>query len=292
MRSIKYFFIGAIVLQSFVGFSQSTDGLFMKWKLKPGSQLSYKTTMEEIDTANHKNFNMNGMLKLMDADSKALDNEKLFKQLNDVTLNANFITRLKKNKNNIIDVEMSMNTEKSKSDDQSKKDHNQINETQRMMAKMLSGVVLRGTINEVGQIESFYTKNEQKNMIAMFFELPGRSVKIGDSWPISINLISMDQNFICDSSYKKNNVTVTSINSTGNEHIVTLKYDIEEYVNGDFNSPFNNSSVRSSMKMFYKAIAEFSIEQGKWVAYNGIMSLSSTGIMTAQATKKLSLVEE
>ena len=46
------------------------------------------------------------------------------------------------------------------------------------------------------------------------------------------------------------------------------------------------------MKITYKALADFSIEKGRWVSYNGIMASSSTGLITAQTTQKFSLIAQ
>ena len=160
----------------------------------------------------------------------------------------------------------------------------------RRMEKERYSVAINLLMYEDGTIESFYTKNDQKNLIAIFFELPGKPVKVGDTWSPEIHFLSMDQNFICDSSYRKNNVTVINISNKENEHIVTLKYDIEEYVSGNFTSPFDGKPIKTSMKMTHKALADFSIEKGRWIIYNGIMSISSTGMMTSQSTKRCSLI--
>jgi len=263
----------------------------MKWKLKPGEVISYKTSMDEIDTANRRDFDMSGMSKLITGE-KDTSSQKFLKQLNKLAMNSSFVTHLKLDKNKLIQIEMLMNKNKNEVSKDTTRDGRQAQEMQDMLSKMTSGVLLRATINETGEIESFYTKKEQKNLAALFFELPGRPVRVGDSWPVSVSFISMDQNFICDSSFRKNIVTVTLINDIQNEHIVTLKYEIVEYVNGDFSSPFNNTSVKTMMKMTYEALAQFSIEKGKWVSYGGIMALSSTGAMDSQTTQKFALVEE
>jgi hypothetical protein len=158
------------------------------------------------------------------------------------------------------------------------------------MNKALTGVMLRGSVYEDGTIESFYTKNDQKNLLAMFFELPGKPVKVGDTWSISVHLISMDQNFTCDSSYRKNNVTLVGIENKNGEHFANLRYDIVEYVEGSFISPFDNSKVETIMKVTFTAAAYFSLEKGRWVVFDGVMSQSSSGIMSSRSKQKLSLI--
>jgi len=288
MSLTKYLLSIFLISLSLLSFSQSKDStVFMKWKLKPNEVLSYKTVMQEIDTANHKDFSMDGMMKAMGMDKKKDFDEAraMFKKLNAQMQNTNFVTHLKKNKKGIIDLELSIvkdsTTAKTKISDT-----DQFSNLQQMMVSMNSGVMLRGSVYEDGTIESFYTKNDQKNLVAMMFELPGKPVKPGDSWPLSINFLSMDQSFACDSSYKKNNVSFISIEDRSGEHIVKLKYDLVEYVTGIF------LNSKTSMKMTYNGIAEFSIEKGRWVMYEGVMGLSSTGMMSSQSTKKFSLIAE
>lgn len=160
------------------------------------------------------------------------------------------------------------------------------------MEKMSGGVMLRGSIYEDGTIESFYTVNTQKNLLAMFFELPAKAVSVGVSWPVDLHLISMDQSFICDTSYHKNSVNVVSVENKGGETIITLKYDIIEYVEGSVNSPFNDGPTKTTMKMSYRAIAAFSVEKGRWTRYEGVMSEGRTGLISSQTTQKYTLVEE
>ena len=109
----------------------------------------------------------------------------------------------------------------------------------KMLVKQMSGgTMLHGEISEEGIIKSFYLANKQKNLVALFFQLPGRPVKVGDEWPLDIQLLSTDQGFICDSSYRKNVVRVVNISNSDGEHIVTLNYDIIEYVHGSYKLPF------------------------------------------------------
>ena len=46
------------------------------------------------------------------------------------------------------------------------------------------------------------------------------------------------------------------------------------------------------MKFIYKAQAEFSVDKGKWVSYNGIMSLNASGFMNSVQKKKFALIEQ
>ncbi len=159
---------------------------------------------------------------------------------------------------------------------------------------MSEGVMLRGSVYETGGIHSFWTKSNQKNLISIFFELPTKPVQAGDTWDLDINLISNDQNFECDSSYKINKVTMVDMKKIQGENIAVLKYDITEYVKGNFTTPsFGGNSggqTETMMKFTYQAVAEFSIDRGRWISYDGIMTFAASGVMTANKKTKFTLI--
>ncbi len=280
MSLVKYLLTLFFCFLSLLVFCQTKDStVFMKWKLKPNEVLSYKTEMQEIDTANHKDFSFEGLFKSMGVDNNDDHFDEMVKKLNTEIRNANFITHLTEKRKGVINLEFSLIKDKVK-------DAPTNNEFQKAINQMTSGVMLRGSLYEDGTIESFYTKGDQKNLMALMFELPGRPVKTGDTWSLSINFLSMDQNFTCDSSYRKNTVKLVGVENRNGEHIVNLKYDIVEYVRGAF------MSTKTTMKMTYYGIAGFSLEKGRWTIYEGVMSLTSTGIMTSQTAKRISLISE
>jgi hypothetical protein len=278
MTSKKNFFALILITLGIPAFSQTKDStVFLRWKLKPGEVITYKTEMKEIDTANHKDMSMAGFSKALGDSTHDDDFKKVIKQLKDQIQHTNFVTHLTEKRKGIIDIELSAK----KDDDKSAKDT-----AAAMAAMMPDGVMLRGAIDENGSIESFYTKNDQKNLVAIFFELPGKAIKPGDKWPLSVNFLSMDQNFVCDTSYRRNVAILVGVENKNGEHIARIKYDMEEYVSGDF------MNTKTTMKMIFQGLAEFSIERGRWVVYDGVMSLSSTGMMISQSTQQLSLIAE
>ncbi|MBS1501373.1 MAG: hypothetical protein JST32_04895 [Bacteroidetes bacterium] len=64
MKFLRSLFTFIFIIICLSAFSQSADQpVFLKWRLKPGEVLTYKTVMDEIDTANHKDPDMTGMMK-------------------------------------------------------------------------------------------------------------------------------------------------------------------------------------------------------------------------------------
>jgi hypothetical protein len=290
MNVIKILFVSALAIVTSNAFAQSSDRVFLKWKLKPGEVLSYKTIMDDIDTANKANFGVNGIFKTMGIDSaNAGKMQEIFKELNSAVGSANLVTTLTEKRKGVIDIALTSRPDKSKQQDIKA---GSLSEMQKLMSQFTGGVMLRGSIYEDGTIASFYTKGEQKNMIAMLFELPGKPVKQGDTYALNVNLLTADQSFTCDSAYRKNQVKVLKIETKAGEQIVTLQYHVAEYIEGDFSAPMGNGPVKTIMTMSFQGLGEFSIDKGKWVNYNGLWSFSSSGLMSASSKKRYALVEE
>lgn len=274
---------------SVTSFCQNKNSVFLKWKLQPKETLQYKTIMDETlpDSSQDVSFDFGNIFKSLDSNAtnlKGLKNDlKSFEEENYL------VTILTKNKKGSIDIQM-LTEEKSSGNNKDTTEMNS-NNLSKLFNLMSDNIVLRGSITETGQIESFYVQNDQKNLIAIFFQLPNKEISVGDSWELDTHLISMDQNFICDSSFKKNKVTLTGIKNTGNDKIAVIKYDVEEFIIGDFKNPFSVSeNKKTMMKMIFWGESEFSIEKGRWVSYKGIMSMKSTGVMSANSTKKFQLI--
>jgi predicted CopG family antitoxin len=293
MRKILTLTLGLFAITAF---GQKSEKVELNWKINSGETLSYQTVMTEIDTSTVK-FNFGGLFNaLSDSTNENIDEaQKLFEELNKSFQNIDFVTNLTNKKNGIIDIVMQTrpkeNVEEVKSDTLDEK----MAEMMKMMQSMSQGVMLRGSVFETGGIHSFWVKSNQKNLIAIFFELPQNPVKVGDTWELDVNLIANDQNFECDSAYKVNKVTLTDLKSKNNETIAVLKYEIIEFVDGTFHSPSfmgKGGPTKTMMKFTYQAIAEFSIEKGRWISYDGIMSLEASGIMTSNTKKKFSLIRE
>jgi hypothetical protein len=279
------------VLLIILASGQNGNTVSLRWKLQRNEALSFKTVMLNIDTTRAREFSLNtDRLSGLFGDNTK-DNlpeiQQFFSGINSSFSKADFTTKLTENRNGVIDIEMDKKEEEAPAN---KKDTDNIITGFPKMKKKLGGnVMLRGALNKDGSIQSFYVKNDQKNIIAIFFELPRNDVKVGDSWPLAVNLISMDQNFTCDTSFKKNTCKLVDLKKTGNETIAIIKYDLGEYVSGDYYNPGTGVSKKSTMKMTYNGLAEFSVDKGRWASYNGIMTLHTTGVSTSVTTQKIAL---
>lgn len=275
--------------------SNSTEnGIELNWKLSDNDSLSYKTVMTEIGESSFE-MDLGGLFDKI-TDSTKTDKDQFgkdfFNKLKDQYNNTNLLTIL----SNSIDFKDVINIEMVAEQKDNKEDEEK-DEMKKMMNSMMKGTMLRGSVYKNGSLHSFWMKNSQKNLLSLFFELPNKPVSKGETWTLNnVNFIGNDQNFICRKAEKRNIITLSDIKGIEGQTIAVIDYDILEYVSGDFNSPafFGNEGENktTTMKFIYKAQAEFSIDEGKWISYNGIMSLDASGVINSVQKKKFALIEQ
>jgi hypothetical protein len=142
-------------------------------------------------------------------------------------------------------------------------------------------------IDNKGNNLTFYLPNGLKTLTHIFFGLPQGKVKVGDTWKLGVDMTEMDNNAICDSSFKKDNVSVTDISLKNGDTLVTIDYDFEEYFQGVF-----ITQIISDLKYYGKAV--FSVNRGLGVSYECKKEATMTGIGNTKSkeTYKLELVTE
>jgi hypothetical protein len=285
---MKFLFTILIGLSTLSTFAQNNQTIVLKWKVGKDEKLSYNTIMRDVDSSS---FEMNFGNVFGDSSKERVDKgAALLKKMQQDIQNQNYVTTLSNKGHGIIDVVMSTKPQDTQNDSSGNKGL----ALNKLLPSMNQGVVLRGAVYETGGVESFWVKSSQKNLIALLFELPTSPVKVGDKWPLYVNLIENDQNFDCDSSYKINEVTLTDIKRVNGETIAVLRYNIAEYVKGIFNVPsmFGNQGgpKDTKMKLTHQGTAEFSVDKGRWVMYDAIMTFEATGVMTANKKTRFALL--
>ncbi len=273
------------------------QALELKWKIGKTEKLNYVTVMSDIDTSSIE-IDFGGLFKSLSdsSDTGLKESKNFFKKLNEAFKNQDLISTLTTKDNGIIYIVINTKPkEESKKTDMDTTDRKGA-EVLKMMQSMTQGVMLRGSVYETGGIHSFWVKNAQKNLLALFFELPKKPINVGDKWSIDVNFIANDQNFECENSHKINEVSLAEIKKINGETIAVIKYNIIEYVKGNLNTPAffgkEGGLKETMMKFTYQGIAEFSVDKGRWVNYDGIMSLEATGFMTANKKTKFTLIDK
>jgi len=258
---------------------QNKEGYWLKWKLAEGNIIGYQTILKVLEA---REIDFGGL-----GDSSGFDNDFFKEELDELRKEmeeTTYISTISYNARGKMEVKMfSEGFEQKGKEEIDPKDFN--------MSQMMKGVMLRGEIDKYGNIESFYVKERQRNLLAMYFQLPDFPVEIGDTWSLDVHYLQMDQNFICDTAQNKNVVQFVELQKDGQDTIAIIKYDIFQYVKGTMGTyaMMGNNNGEVSIAMKFNGVAEFSITQGKWISFDGILETVQDGVMKQSSKQHLGL---
>jgi hypothetical protein len=271
-----------LCLFAITAFSQNKVTVKLNWKIGKNDTLSYKTIIDETLDESSKN-EFDSLMKSLFTDSLSMQFLTVQQQIINSSQNSVFRSNLTSKGNGVVDIViMPMPKE-----EMEKTVPDSMTMLIDLMKTMNSGPIVSGSVNATGGIQSFWVNNVQKNILALLFELPTKSVKIGDTWSIDFNYFQNNPSFKCDSSFKTNKVTLKEIKKINGENIAILKYEIIEFVQGldDLTSidrsndtpSFKLIPTKTTMKCSYEAVGEFSIDHGNWVSYKGTLRCEGQG---------------
>lgn len=148
------------------------------------------------------------------------------------------------------------------------------------LQELLGGTQLRGRITPSGEITSFWLPQEQKNLLALFFELPSDSVAVGDSWELSgTSLLFVSGPFQVDEASRTNEVRLVDMEGDSTRPVAVLDYDLRERIAGEF----------GHMAFEFRGRGEFDVAAGTWRRFGGRMSIESTFMGAQSSTQEFAL---
>ena len=318
LLAVSLFFLGGTV-----GLSQPNTKISLEWKISPKDTLRYRTTMNSVQTEAEKrdkpdsvsnpftkelqrfkesfadvnsSFKYQTVLfvnsrntKHIDIETRLLNNDNVYEAGN----YKDFVPPSKK-----AASKDPMNNKSKKSDGgKNTSDSIDFKKLIKGYASMSKNVILRGRISTTGELISTYYNNAQRNLISLLFELPNRAVEVGEQWKLNVNLVSMDQNFTCDSVSRENSVYIEKIIESGNDRVAVIRYNLREYVTGDFSNSMmgmlgNKSDDKTFMGVTHIATGYFSLGKGKWNSYEGVSEIvSNFPMMNGSSRTEFKLVE-
>jgi len=266
MKKILLLFL----MMPFFSFAQNEETFDLRWKIN--DTITYTTIVEdkiiEKEQINEK------------ADSILEASKTLLKGLPYKAPELNYETILYPDKNENIDIAMFLY--------EVKRDTNN-NIIPRGISDRKT-IALRGKVSQEGQLLSFYYRTTQSNLVRLLFELPDKRVKVGDTWSLATNLIQVDQSYHVDSSAQKNIVLLEKVIEKDGEKIAIIKYDIEQYTSGSFGDLGsrieNEKNEGIIMEVTHRAVGHFSITQGIWLSYDGVMEIDTNYSMRILGKKQ------
>ncbi len=262
----------------------------LNWKIEEGQPIAYNTAMEvsisntSVDFDRIFNSSQSG-----EGNEAASHFQEMFENLQNSQPTYSIVSILEKNARGNISIKMVLdNVEipEQKSDDLRGQEFSQL------LKGMEGRIQLQGEVTPEGEIASPHLAQQQKNLLALFFELPGRPVKVGDTWQIDLTCITVNSaQFTIENSDGTNQVTFTEITETPEGELVAiLDYLVAESVEGEQTIPFfSEKPVPASMKCSFIGRGQFLIEQGRWQQFSAEFTIQTTGVMTADVTQHLAL---
>lgn len=258
----------------------------LDWKIAEGQPIAYSTVMEVLSSTVSIDFD-----KAFPFTSPGEDNrfEEMVENMNEMQQTHSLVSILEKNPRGNISIKIvldNVDLPEQKPGDLMGQEFSQL------LSGLQGTVQLQGEVSPNGEITSFYAAQQQKNLIALFFQLPVTPVKIGDTWPIDLTCIAVNgAQFTIENSDSINQVKLTEITETPTGELVALlDYSIVESVEGKQTLPFaSNEAVPSSMNCSFMGQGQFLIEQGRWQQFSAEYSIQTTGLMTSTVIQHLAL---
>lgn len=265
----------------------ANEGVSLEWKINKDEVVAYKTKMSppKNDSDNFIKIDVEKILEEKSFDKELKNSLSELKLPNDYEMTS----VLKGIDDKTISVKMiigsaSIPTPKGMENQKIQKEMNNL------LEKIKNAVQLRGEINNYGFVKSFYLEQKQKNLIAMLFELPDKTVYKGDEWSIDFSCLSMGAGYINEKADKLNKVQLSDIMKDNNKTIALIDYLLTEKVVGKMHNPITNQVTPISMSCSYVGRHEFSINEGKLLKASGEFVITSKGFMNSNVKQKVVLI--
>jgi len=264
-KTISIISILIIIVLTYGGlFAEESDTVLLRWKVPGDEVYGFKTSMERVFDA--------GTIPIFESGDLFRDSnlkEKIFEEISSIRFPEKFslVTLLKPIEKNRLKVEMiSVETSDGKMSDDS------LTKLIKEIDRTFTGLInLKAQITDSGEITSFYLEPRQKNILALFFQLPKRRVRVGDTWSLDVNLLTMGSDFICEESGRINCVKLSSLkHGEKGDTIAVLDYTISEYIRGK--SDAGNIRIATT----FIGRGEFLVEEGRWRKFSGIIQGESS----------------
>jgi hypothetical protein len=261
------------ILVTITVFSCSKEQYKLKWKLPSGDVLIYKIQMETIDSLS--SVTEENMRILVDMVATMYDDsvkvpvtsndlyQGLVRQLNML----NYFSILRNGSNEQIKIDFITK---------------QVTEYEKtryldIFNKFVRKASFKGTLDNKGKLISEEGGDVFDPKINILFELPSEPVGVGDTWSLNIkppkHTLSKNQK---DSILNK--VTFTDLSVDDGDTIAILNYQLQ--------SPDKSGNI-----IRFSGKVKFSITQGKWLEYTGVLSQKTSGLLPMNHVQKIKLNE-
>jgi hypothetical protein len=149
-------------------------------------------------------------------------------------------------------------------------------------------VQIRATMTDWGFVTTDLDR-EQRNLVALMFELPSKPVAVGETWTHSADLVKMGAGWEGESE-TLNRVELVELNQEAEGRTVAIiDFTLAERQEGKLADRRMKKQVPAAMEMTFVGRGEFLVEEGRWRRMAGRMTSRSKGPVQANSEQQFTL---
>lgn len=285
------------------------DSLILKlnWMVEEGEDVTYRTLISDV--GHTLKYNELGSL-INEGDAKLIDREEVLEAYDHLQQARELIRYVSTVTVNNEDIHVQLQAISEGKPTVVEIDGESTQST--LANQLVEGVLLKGTVSDDGSITSMNEAQEDRNLLSLLFQLPSGQIAINDEWSINIQLLQMKESFKILRFDSINQVSLSDIRVDDGDTIAVIKYQVYDYVVGypaeddeEYSAYFaeeSDTSIGSRLSqesdgklyllMLYQGLGEFSVSQGKWVSYNGLLLTATEGAYEYVKAVNYSLIPE
>lgn len=138
-------------------------------------------------------------------------------------------------------------------------------------------VLFKGALDEHGSVLAYELSSLQRLALGLFFGLPARPVRPGDTWAAEVNLLGLDEGFTVSKSRRWNQVRLVSLAPLADgEQLAVLEYRLGAFEEGTGLDAEERPQPATRGAAFLGR-AEFLVKRGTWRVFAGHLVSRLTG---------------
>ena len=144
-------------------------------------------------------------------------------------------------------------------------------------------------MDRAGGIQSFYLPDKQKGALAHLFTLPGRSVRVGDSWEVPVQLLQLDSRFVGEITDSFSRAILLGLDVVNERRQARILYIARRGVTGTVPPEPDDTPEPFALVADAAAYGVMDVDAGRWLEYTGQLVVTGSGASPARLAQILAL---
>jgi len=279
---VSLFFAGPVAAQSAASAAQAPQRVQLRWKVPQGTPVGYEFIAQQVEPGTDTLRLDISVLKKSQLTPRQRQSVYQLQIPSETAMAA--VLSAKPSGDLDAKVVLTRMTMPKKKKRPSKEDR----ELAKALEKNLWTVKVRANMTDWGFVTTDL-KREQRNLVAIMFELPSKPVAVGDVWTHSADLVRMGTGWEGQSE-SINRVELTALERDAQGHTVAvIDFTLAELQEGRFSDVRMPKPIPASMEMSFVGRGEFLVDQGRWKRLAGRMTTRASGPMVTDMEQQLTL---